>query len=106
MGQYLDVARTVVQNAQAQSVTGTGYDKNDINDKRSGLPEPPSAIVLCFICGRPIDRTKAGWGALDGASLHMGCYRRQYPNGHRLRRVAGLFRPDLAKGAGKSRRLE
>ena len=78
MGQYLDAARTVVQNAQAHSGAGTGYDINDINDKRSVLPEPSPAIVLCFICGQPIDRLKASWGAMNGESLHMDCYRRRY----------------------------
>lgn len=48
----------------------------------SNSPEPPPAIVVCIICGESLDRTKTGWGALDGASLHMGCYRNHYPNGH------------------------
>ncbi len=51
----------------------------------TGVPDAaaPPAIVLCFLCGEVVNRPEDGSAALDGQSLHMGCYHLEWPLGHR-----------------------
>lgn len=39
--------------------------------------------IVCIFCGEPVERGTPGTGALNGDDLHVQCYRRRYPNGHR-----------------------
>ena len=37
---------------------------------------------FCVECGGFVDRAGVDWCALNGETMHRGCYRRRWPDGH------------------------